>query len=237
MCIIYSFLSHCFVVFWYESKQPYFILCVALDLGNRFSSAHSCAQNSFVGATPKHPILAEYLRLAILNVQSSFYGENVLQNTGPCLFATAIRKYRKDFFTNNTSHPIFERHHYYWRGGDQKGEALIANKCCGFGQNWASGNNYNVLFEERRYYCEDSASIFQEVLWKSDLVVKVLHFVSKERRWMTSQEPRGFGVRRGHDTIMGYQRALDRVIDKRVHLETITAGKHTNRGTGIGSFI
>ena len=110
---------------------------VALDLGNRFSSAHSCAQNSFVGAAPKHPILAEYLKLAILNVQSSFYGENVLQNTGPCLFATAIRKYRKDFFTNNTSYPIFESHHYYWRGGDQKGEALIANKCCGFGQNWA----------------------------------------------------------------------------------------------------
>mmetsp|Transcript_17483 Transcript_17483/g.37795 ORF Transcript_17483/g.37795 Transcript_17483/m.37795 type:complete len:374 (-) Transcript_17483:15-1136(-) len=139
---------------------------VAIDMGNPFAKKYfrqskSCATNAFVGSTIRHPILARYLTIAMTNVQSSYYPSdgNPLLLTGPCAFGSAVRHFKKDFGNGSASWPIHEKDHFIWNG-----QKIISGKCkfCGYGQNWLQGNNYNTLARNRTYYCEDSASIFQE---------------------------------------------------------------------------
>lgn len=42
------------------------------------------------------------------------------------------------------------------------GTVFIRNKCkgCGGGQGWVAGNDYNTLWKQQRYYCEDAQSLF-----------------------------------------------------------------------------
>ena len=117
----------------------------------------SCAQNAFVGATPRHAIVAKYLELAMLNVQRVNYPIDALLVTGPCVFGHAIKLIRKDFGNDTVSWPIHKTNTYYW-----KGQEIVLSKCegCGHGQDWDMGNNYYKLWKNKRYYCEDSASIF-----------------------------------------------------------------------------
>jgi len=67
-------------------KIPNLVAFVALDLGFQYGQrSRSCAQNSFVGSVPRHPILATYLQAqAMKNIQGSYYGKVPLIETGPC---------------------------------------------------------------------------------------------------------------------------------------------------------
>lgn len=144
---------------------------VALDIGNGFTQkSRSCVSNAFIGSTPKHPITAKYLELAMNNVQTSLYPMNTLLVTGPCLLGIAVLHFKKDFGDDHASTPVHDQNHTYLNGQrailshfSWKGRHIIEGKCkdCGSGQDWSMGNNYNTLFEKRTYYCEDSASIFQ----------------------------------------------------------------------------
>ncbi len=117
--------------------------------------------NAFIGSTAKHPILAKYLEMILMNVQQSYYptNNNPLHLTGPCVFGRAVKYYRKDV-VNDTLWPVYEKGHYYW-----KASPILLHKCkfCGSTQNWKMGNNYNILVKNRTFYCEDSASIFQKL--------------------------------------------------------------------------
>ena len=123
----------------------------------------ACAQTSFVGSLPRHPILARYLKLAMNNVQQGYYPMSKLENnlslTGPCLFGKAVRSVKKDFGKDMKKWPIHDNNHYYW-----KEREIVMGKCqfCRTDQNWSGGNNYNTLVKNRTFYCEDSASIFLE---------------------------------------------------------------------------
>lgn len=136
----------------------------AADFGNPYAAAsRSCAQNAFVGSVPRHQILAKYLELAMINVQSSHYPKNVLLTTGPCVFGRAIKQVDPEFGTNlaisrGKYGEYKDTHHFFW-----KGKKIVSHRCCGLGQDWENGNNYNTLFEKRKYYCEDSANIFDAI--------------------------------------------------------------------------
>lgn len=133
----------------------------ALDVGNRFTRmTRSCAQNAFVGAAPRHRIVARYLKLAMENVGAAAYPRDALLATGPCAFGRAVRDEVPDFGNDTLSWPLHRDGAYTWRG--EEGEAIVLSKCdgCGHGQDWELGNNYYRLFEGRRYYCEDAASVF-----------------------------------------------------------------------------
>jgi mannosyltransferase OCH1-like enzyme len=138
----------------------------AIDLGFSYARAtRSCAANAFVGSVPRHPIAARYLDLAMRNVQASSYPENTLLATGPCLFGNAIRIIDPTFgrAENVTKFGTYKNNHFYYRN-----RTIIQHKCCGdhllpgyYGQDWDGGNNYNILFNEKRYYCQDSMMIFE----------------------------------------------------------------------------
>jgi hypothetical protein len=121
----------------------------------------SCAANAFVGAPPRHPIIATYLKFALCNVQNAIYGSYVLLSTGPCVLGRAILHHDQTFGNETSSWPLHLPGYIHWRG--EKSEAIVATKCpgCGEGQEWEEGNNYMTLWQEKKYYCEDSASIFQ----------------------------------------------------------------------------
>lgn len=123
----------------------------------------SCAANAFVGATPSHPIVASYLEFALKNVQSSLYGAYVLMSTGPCVFGRAIMTHEKAFGNDTVSWPIHLPGYIHWKG--EGSQAIVATKCpgCGEGQDWEDGNNYMTLWKNKNYYCEDAASIFNEI--------------------------------------------------------------------------
>lgn len=156
----------------------------ALDLGNGFTQkSRSCVANAFVGSTPRHPIAARYLQLVMDNVYNSLYPANTLLATGPCLLGMAVLHVRKDFGghaandDDGMSTPIHQhRVPGRWKGHNitdsfitWRGERIALDKCvgCGRDQSWTLGNNYNELFDQRRYYCEDAAAIYQPSLGRS----------------------------------------------------------------------
>lgn len=91
------------------------------------------------------------------NVQSSYYPDNVLFTTGPCALGQAIKNYEKESDSSVLKEPVFQNLTFYW-----KGQEIIRHKCagCSEGQSWEHGNNYNVLFGKRSFYCQHAASIF-----------------------------------------------------------------------------
>ncbi|EJK43969.1 hypothetical protein THAOC_37536 [Thalassiosira oceanica] len=93
------------------SKMDFF---VAADRGNLKSIKDRCAQNSFVGVVPQHPVVANYLKRALLNVQGTVYGNNPLFPTGPCLLGWAVRLHDEDFGDTNHQGPTFSDSHFHW---------------------------------------------------------------------------------------------------------------------------
>jgi len=140
---------------------------VAVDMGNPVAQlarrqSRACAANAFVGSVPGHPIVVRYLEIVMNHVQRSYYHQYSLYLTGPCAFGMAVRAIQKDFGSpKKESWPVHKSNRFYWR---DKEIVLVKCEWCGATQNWADGNNYNKLAKNRTYYCEDSASIFQEPL-------------------------------------------------------------------------
>lgn len=138
------------------SKMDFF---VAADRGNLKSIKDRCAQNSFVGVVPQHPVVANYLKRALLNVQGTVYGNSPLFPTGPCLLGWAVRLHDEDFGDTNYQGPtFFDDSHFHWNE-----RAIVKHKCegCGQKQTWTGGNDYNTLYNNQVYYCQDAASIFK----------------------------------------------------------------------------
>jgi len=158
----------------------------ARDEGNNSSRVSQCIQNAFVGTKPRHPIIEEVLKIILENVQKSYYGQTALYNTGVCVLGRANKVYKErvraessvddlikfgvfftpklrlnglSIFAHILSGRIFQSPppNFYWKGSE-----IVEHKCkeCGTDQNWKSGNDYNVLHEEKEYYCQDASSIF-----------------------------------------------------------------------------
>jgi len=120
-------------------------------------------QNAFFGATPQHPLIGEQLKQILNHVQMSHYEGGVYMTTGPDLLYHSFQIAKKKNLVSEEKHFagrfVFRRKAVF----TVNGKKVIRHKCenCGYDQNWGAGNNYNVLFNERRYYCEDAASLFR----------------------------------------------------------------------------
>ena len=135
---------------------------MAKDFGWPYVIQNGCMQNAFFGATPRHPILAETIRLGLQNVQQKYYGEASLSNgASVCVFGQAFRNWAQDLPMRIGT---FKDGSYYFNGmvGPYKDGRAIRQKCieCGAGQDWSTGNNYDVLHVDRHYYCEHANAIF-----------------------------------------------------------------------------
>ena len=136
------------------------------DYGNNGVAQDKCVQNCFFGATSHHPLIADMIRAILTNIQAEVYNvKHALYTTGPCTFGQVFAKYmneRKDEdIDGRLRMGYFISDHIEPQLGS--GVGVIEHKCkdCGTDQNWKEGNNYNKLFEERKYYCQDAKSLFQ----------------------------------------------------------------------------
>ena len=127
------------------------------DKGIPHTINNSCVQNAFFGTIPKHPILQNAIKFVIENVKNKYYGDCPLDTTGVCVFGKAIKEYNKKY---NKIESQGEFNHKLAKGGQfyhKKLGKIIQHKCdkCGEGQSWKNGNNYNTLWDQRKYYCDD----------------------------------------------------------------------------------
>ena len=140
-----------------------------MDNAIRNSKHNKCVQNGFVGSIPGHSIVAKYLEITMQHVHDSHYKGFDLFATGPCVLGSAVKEEAKQHndadkryaqITSMAEYTCDSRKricHFYWNN-----EQIVLHKCegCGTTQDWELGNNYNTLFQNQNYYCEDSASIF-----------------------------------------------------------------------------
>jgi len=144
------------------------------DYGHSGLVADKCMQNCFFGAVPRHPLLAIMIRMILINVQTEHYEKHALFSSGPCLFGRAYKEYvTKQNPDENRVRLGYYQANYIKNKPDAKKkngnvvnntgqELYVMHKAAGsiHNQNWDNGNNYNQLFKEHHYFCEDAKSLF-----------------------------------------------------------------------------
>lgn len=131
---------------------------VTRDIGGRVAQTNHCLSNALVGSVPRHAVVAKNLELILRNVQSQHYGDSPIHATGPCVLGKAFKEVKgAGAYYELTGR--YRNNLFQWNGKD-----IVQHKCdgCGASQSWTSGNNYNTLWKQKTYYCEDAASIFED---------------------------------------------------------------------------
>lgn len=131
---------------------------VTRDIGGRVAQTNHCLSNALVGSVPRHAVVAKNLELILRNVQSQHYGDSPIHATGPCVLGKAFKEVKgAGAYYELTGR--YRNNLFQWNGKD-----IVQHKCdgCGASQSWTLGNNYNTLWKQKTYYCEDAASIFED---------------------------------------------------------------------------
>ena len=141
-------------------------LVVFADEGNDHVRRNRCLQNAFFGSVRGHPVLKSAIDIALDHVDQKYYGASALDTTGPCVLGKAY----SDFCALNTSkcggYVVGHFGDVTMKGGgvylNGSSSHFVTHKCssefpsdgCGTSQNWKGGNNYGLLWKQRRYYSE-----------------------------------------------------------------------------------
>ncbi|CAJ1938717.1 unnamed protein product [Cylindrotheca closterium] len=127
-------------------------------------------QNSFIGATPRHPVLIKTIEILLRNIQSRSDLNQSLTTHNSAYEMTSTIPLGRAF--EAISPPLdkpggarlidFKANYglrFFW-GED----IVIVHKCygCGGDQNWADGNNYLHKYEIGEFFCPDAPSLFQD---------------------------------------------------------------------------
>jgi hypothetical protein len=107
------------------------------------------------------------IRAILTNIQAEVYNvKHALYTTGPCTFGQVFAKYmneRKDEDIDGRLRMGYFKNSVI-KSAARSDEKFVTQKCEGCrtsSQYWREGNNYNKMFEERKYYCQDAKSLFQ----------------------------------------------------------------------------
>ena len=140
-----------------DNKETDIIL--SWDRGNIISTKNKYIQNSFIGAIKNNIFLKECINEIINNIKYKYYGETPLDESGPGLLGNMYKFYYNKFKINL----IHSDRHYFYNN-----KKIILTKCnnCGYGQNWKNGNNYNILWKEKKLY--------NDFIIK-DIIPKIIH--------------------------------------------------------------
>ena len=151
------------------------------DHGSKNTFKDKCIINGFFGTEPNNPIIAKTIQIVLSNIQHEHYGASSLYSTGPCVLGQAYKAYRFDQDHPPTTSTItatkeerfkfgyFKRGYVcskkYWksyRGTFWTKLAYVKHKYDGGGTNqyWENGNDYNVLFRNKTYYCANAKSLY-----------------------------------------------------------------------------
>jgi len=120
------------------------------DKGNNYVKKNQCIAQAFFGGIKNHPILKDCINNVIYNVNNKIYGNCGLDPTGPCLIGNIIKKY--NIVINGEFNHLNNNDGDYF---DNDLGNIIQHKCnkCSKGQDWKNGNNYNILWNKKKFYC------------------------------------------------------------------------------------
>lgn len=109
-----------------------------------------CIMNAFFGSVKKHPLFLQAINNCIFNVKNKIYTNNVFDTTGVCLLGKSFRELN---LPNKLFKGQYDFKNNIFKMNDNT--KIIIHKCtlCGINSNWKNGNNYNVLFKNKTYYC------------------------------------------------------------------------------------
>lgn len=115
------------------------------DKGNPYSVYNKYTAVAFFGSIKYHPILKESIDTIISNTEKKYYGNSVLDVTGPGLMGNILKN------TNTNPYYGYFKDNYYY---DYKLGKIIQHKCnnCKKGQDWKNGNNYGELWYSKNFY-------------------------------------------------------------------------------------
>ena len=127
-------------------------------------------QNSFLGATPGHPILAKAIEIILRNIQgrsdvnkTKLDHDSAYEMTSTIPLGKAFRAVNPSIGTPGGARLLDFKAQYGLRFflGD---EIVIVHKCynCGSDQNWSDGNNYLHKYEIGEFFCPDGPSLFHD---------------------------------------------------------------------------
>lgn len=123
-------------------------------------------QCAFFGAVPYSPILAEAIRISLINIQRRADlipggRQKATYMAGPGVFYEAFMKVGMNLDGVRLGQ-------YKWGDGGRyqvflwEWKTIINHKCnnCGHDQSWSAGNNYHTKLDSGEYFCPDATSIF-----------------------------------------------------------------------------
>jgi len=128
---------------------------------NGFPKKLNAMQNSFFGATPQSPILAETILTILHNIRKRADLDpetSAYDMTGPFIFGKAFMK-----VTNDRSGIRLGNYQAHWgMRYVYLNEVIIVHKClkCNVSQNWTEGNNYIKKHAIGEFFCPDAPSLF-----------------------------------------------------------------------------
>jgi hypothetical protein len=115
-------------------------------------------------------VLAEVLKLILINVQQEYYGPTPQCNTGPCLYGQAYTNVYAKNPEFSSKFPIASgkyKWNQYTFGNSilPRQEGVIQHKCDGCntakGDEWlGGGNDYRDMHDKKQYYCTAANAIF-----------------------------------------------------------------------------
>lgn len=116
--------------------------------------------NAFLGAAPRHPLVAKVLELQFHHIQTSYYQGGALNATGPMVLGTAWRIAKMENNVKETN--IQGKYNASGLFYDLEDKGVVQHKCtgCGLHQIWENGNIYWKMYRQKTFYCEDSANIY-----------------------------------------------------------------------------
>ena len=119
------------------------------DRGNPYVTTNKCVAVAFFGSIKKHPILKDAIDTIISNTDKKYYGNDVLDVTGPCLFGRVLKMY--DIQSYGEYNHTESKGGYYYHILFGK---IIQHKCdkCRQDQYWDNGNNYEDLWYSNKFY-------------------------------------------------------------------------------------
>ena len=106
-----------------------------------------CISNAFFGSVKNHPLLLRIINHCIFNVKNRIY-KGVHDATGVCLFG-------KSFIELNLPNKKFKGNYDFYNNIFKlnNGDKIVIHKCKGCEVDWKHGNNYSILYKNKKFYC------------------------------------------------------------------------------------
>jgi mannosyltransferase OCH1-like enzyme len=124
------------------------------DQGNAYSIKHKLFQSSFTGSVKQHPALKKAIDICLKHVANKHYGISPLDPLAMTVFTKALNDTGSLMYNVLGSFKQDPRNKPLLNFYLHDHTAVVQHKArnSGYGQDWTAGNNYNELWQQKKFY-------------------------------------------------------------------------------------